>query len=700
MAHARRRKLIVTVGVASLTCTAMVSGMVGTQTAGATTSSRTPLSGTLLPAAARQHPMGTVATSDQVGFELVLKLPDAAGAQSLVQSVSSPGSASYRHYLTAAQWEAKFSPTASEVSTARQWLVSEGFKVGATAKDRITIAASGTAAQVESAFGTGLENYKLNGQTVRLATSEMSVPTALAGSVVGALGVNQNLAVTGAASDSAARTVASRPSATPSQDPPAPAAFITAPPCGSYYGAASTTPSPAFGHGYPATVPDTVCGYKPAQFRSAYSVGSATTGKGVTVAIIDAYDSATIAADATQYFNQNDKSDPFANADFSQIDQTPFDDQAECGASGWLTEQAIDVEAVHSTAPNAHIVYVGAQDCTDTGLFGAEQTVIDNGLANVVSNSWGDTGGDLLSDIATRTAFDDVFMLADSTGMTIQFSTGDDGDNFDLLGLSAANYPASSPFVTAVGGTDLQIGANGQRTGELGWATGRSFKCTANVEGDLPGCSASTVNTWLPVSLDGGSGGFTSYNYTEPFYQVPVVPSSLALRNENILGPTPARVIPDISLDADAATGFLIGLHETFPNGTVRYGQTRFGGTSLASPLLAGVIADADQAAGVSAGFINPAIYKLDSVPGAIFDVVPGGKQAQYRVDHAFSFVSGATGLVDQFREITYEGVVTYCDETGNCASRPNTLSTAKGYDSMTGLGSIGNNFIADLASS
>jgi subtilase family serine protease len=390
MARRRRRGLMALVGVAGLSSTAIVSGMVGAQTAGAATSSRIPLKGTLISAAARQHPMGAVAKSAQVTFELVLKLPDAAGAQSLVQSISSPGSASYRHYLTAAQWESRFSPTASEVNGARQWLVSEGFKVGATSKDRITISASGTAAQVESAFGTGLENYQLNGQTVRLATTEMSVPASMADSVVGALGVNQNIAMPADASDSAASTVASLPSATPSQDPPAPAAFITAPPCGSYYGAKTETVTPAFGHGYPATVPDQVCGYKPAQLRSAYSVGSATTGKGVTVAIIDAYDSSTIASDATQYFNMNDPGDPFANANFSQLDMTPFDDETECAASGWLTEQAIDVEAVHSMAPDANILYVGAQDCTDTGLFNAEQDVIDNGLANVVTNSWGD----------------------------------------------------------------------------------------------------------------------------------------------------------------------------------------------------------------------------------------------------------------------------------------------------------------------
>jgi subtilase family serine protease len=693
----RMSAAVVTTG--ALLCLASVSGIVAASPAGAATSSQTPLAGSLVPAADRQAPAGAVAKSASVDFEMVLKLSDAAGAQALLQAVSTPGGASYRQYLTAAQWESKYSPTTSQVNSVSSWLRSEGFTVGAVSKDRITISASGTAAQVEKAFSTGLQYYKVNGHVVRLATSQMSVPASVGASVVGTMGINQSIAEPPSAvkSTSTAASPSASTLAPDSRFPPAPPAFITAPPCGTYYGQKTTTVQPPFGNGYPATVPDQVCGYKPPQFRSAYHVGSGATGKGVTVAIIDAYGSATIASDATRYFTLNDPGNPFANAHFSQLLTTPFDDESVCDPSSWLVEQAIDVEAVHSTAPNANILYVGAQDC-ENGLFNAEQNVIDNGLANVVTNSWGDTGGDLLDDVATRTAYDELFLLAGGTGMTIQFSTGDDGDNFDLLGVSAADYPASSPYVTAVGGTTLQIGANGKQTGQLGWATGRSFKCTANVENALPGCTASTVNTWLPVTYDGGSGGFTSYNYTQPYYQAPVVPASLATRNEFIIGPTPARVIPDISMDADPATGFLIGLTETFPDGSVVYGQTRYGGTSLASPLLAGVIADADQAAGVPLGFINPAIYRLDSVSGAIDDILPGGLQAQYRTDHAFTYISGAKGFIYSFREITYEGTITYCDATGNCATRPNTLSTAPGYDSMTGLGSIGPDFIPDLA--
>ena len=696
----RWRTSSVAVCAATIVCLTTVVAVSGASVAGAATrqSGRFILAGTAASSAALEHPDGSVVKSTRVSFDLVMQLRDASGAAALVQAVSTPGSARYRHYLTATQWEARFSPTAKQVNAARAWLKSEGFTVGATSKDRITISASGTVGQVEKAFETRLGFYKVDGKKVMQASTTLSVPSAIGHSVVGALGIDQAIATPAVASEMSA----TKASAKAPNFPKAPYAFITSKPCNSYYGESSE--SETFGHGYPSSVPIEVCGYKPAQLRSAYGITPAETGAGQTIAIIDAYGSSTIDADATQYFATNDPTDPFSNANFSQIDMSPFNDKGECGASGWSTEQAIDVESAHSMATNANILYVGAQDCLDSGLFAAEQDVVDNGLANVVTNSWADTGGDLFTDSATKTAYDDLFMLADTSGITVQFSTGDDGDDFSVLGMSTANYPSESPYVTGVGGTSLEIGSSGQQIGDQGWATGRAFECTANIVDDLPGCTSSTVGTFEPASYDGGSGGFTSYNYTQPWYQSSAVPSSLSLRNEAITGPTPMRVIPDISLDADPSTGFLIGLHEIFPNGTVKYGQTRYGGTSLASPLLAGVIADVDQtsvdAGGVDVGFINPTIYQLDNTAGAIQDILPAGKQGEWRVDHAFTYIAGGTGTISQFRELTYTGKLVYCDGTGNCAVRKNTLTVTPGYDSMTGLGSIGPDFVSDLASS
>lgn len=690
-------------------CAGTLIVTVGAQAANASSPGRHVLAGTAGPASARQHPVGAVDRASVTSFDLVLQMRDPSAAQALVTAIATPGSASYHHYITAAQWEARFSPTAAQVAQATQWLHSNGFTVGAVSKDRLTIDASGTAAQVESAFGTTLENYRVGSHTEAMASSDLSVPDAVAGVIAGAVGINQTVAIpahTGEPDIPGSSNATGAASSASGKFPPPPAAFLTHPPCGAYYGAASTTVSPPFGNGYPSTVPDVVCGYEPGQLRSAYGATSSATGRGVTVAIIDAYGSATIAQDATQYFENTDPGNPFSKAQFSQIDKTPFNDEAECAASSWETEQAIDVEAVHSMAPNAQILYVGAKNCIN-GLFKAEQDVIDNGLANVVTNSWGDTGGDLLDDVSTRTAYDDLFLLADATGITVQFSTGDDGDNFYLLGVSAADYPASSPYVTAVGGTTLKIGAAGHRFGELGWDTGRSFLCTANLVGFVPGCTSSTLNTWLPASPDGSSGGYTSYNYTQPSYQAPVVPTSLSERNSPILGPVPMRVIPDISLDADPGTGFLIGLTQTLPSGQSEYTQTRYGGTSLASPLLAGIVADADQAAGTPLGFINPALYRMDVAdPASILDILPAGDQGNFREDYAgplgldFTNSSGATatGVAESYRELYYDGLEVYCDGTGNCASRPETQSAAPGYDSLTGLGSPGADFIDTLA--
>jgi subtilase family serine protease len=653
-------------------------------------SGKAALRGTAAPSAARKHFVGSVARSSRVNFDLVLKLRNLRGAEALVKAVSTPGSASYHRYISAGRWEARFSPTAAQVGKARRWLRSQGFKVGAASRDRMTIAASGSAAQVERAFSTGLKRYRLMGHTVRLATRDFTVPAPLAGIVSGAMGINQTVAVTAASGSPSTRAGSG---ATGINYPPPPPAFIVAKPCGAYYAAKHETLKPPFGHGYPKTVPIVVCGYKPAQFRSAYGIRSTQTGAGARVAIVDAYDSARIRSDATRYFKLNDPGNPFANAHFTHHDLAPFTQQSLCGASGWLTEQAIDVEAVHAMATHARIHYVGAKSCLNTDLYNADDYVVTHHLADVVTNSWSDPAGDVFDSPSDRAAFDHLFIEAAARGIGFQYSSGDDGDNFDLAGISAPGYPSDSPYVTGVGGTTLKINASGKRVGELGWNTGRAFFCSPNAVGVL--CTKQQLGHWLPPAADGESGGYTSYNYPLPSYQKGIVPASLSTRNSPVVGPTPMRVIPDISLDADPGTGFLIGLTETFPNG-VRYGQTRYGGTSLASPLLAGVIADVDQVAGRSMGFLNPALYALaKNKPTAIEDVLPEkGKQANYRVDHANQIVPGAKGYFRQVRELYYPGPEVYCDGTGNCATRPNTLTVSKGYDALTGLGAPGTNFV------
>ena len=105
----------------------------------AASSSTTVLGGTLSSAATRAHFAGALNGAGSVSFDLVMSLRDAAGAAALASAVSTPGSASYRHYLTAAQWEARFSPTLSTIATVKAWLQQEGLQVGAVPADRMTI---------------------------------------------------------------------------------------------------------------------------------------------------------------------------------------------------------------------------------------------------------------------------------------------------------------------------------------------------------------------------------------------------------------------------------------------------------------------------------------------------------------------------------------------------------------------------------
>jgi subtilase family serine protease len=654
------------------------------------------LRGTLAPARERARAAGTVAGTSQVSFDLTLALRNAAAAQAFVRQVSAPGSAEFHHYLSDAQWVSRFGPTQAAVAKAESWLRQQGFAVGSVAKDRLYVTATGTALRVERAFGVKLGYYEVNGHKVRLANGTMTVPSSLAGVVAGTVGVNQYVATPGLAQ---AGDATAAQAAGPAREPPPPAGFRNPQPCSAFWGQKiDTKDSGQLYQPYTHPLPYDICGYKPAQMRGAYglagSVAKGNDGSGVTIAITDAYDSPTLLSDAQHYFRLNDPAHPLESSQFTNLAPAAVDDQGPCSGSGWYGEQALDVESSHTMAPGANIQYVGAKDCLDDSLLAAVNTAVTSG-ASIVTNSWDDVTGDVFTDAATKAAFDNTFMLAASTGVSVLYCSHDFGDNFASFGMFAQNYPATSSFVTAVGGTALEVNARNARQAEYGWSTARQVLC----ESKARSCGSATAPA-SPLGYDDGGAGGTSYVYTQPFYQKGVVPMALALRNEAFNGLVPYRVVPDISMDGDPQTGFLIGLTQTFPNGTY-YDQFKEGGTSLSSPLLAGVIADADQAAGTPLGFLNPILYKAwTATPTAYYDVVRPASfhsAAVIRVDYA-NAVNASGGFIMSMRPLNYQGPETYCDGTGHCMTGNVTLATRPGFDSMTGLGSAGAKFVATLA--
>jgi subtilase family serine protease len=659
-----------------------------------------------------------------VEFTVGLEPSDPAGAVAFARAVSDPTSGSYRRFLTAAQWEKRFSPAKASVDAVSAWLSSQGIAVEGVSPDRMTIQASASAATIERAFGTGLAQYSLRGKTLRASTSALSVPAAIAPLISGVSGVNQRLnkptalkgsdlseaeangAVEAGASPQSAPKISARAKKKAGKEIPQPPGFRNAPPCSSYYGQASDTSDPPYGGGFPSPLPYAPCGYTPPQLQSAYGLTSqiagGVDGRGVTVAIVDAYASPTLFADAQQYSSRNQPSQVLQSSQYSQLLAKKFTNVNFCEASEWFGEQTLDVEAVHATAPGAHILYVGAKNC-EAAMFEAVQQVVDGHLADIITNSWGDGGGDVLDSAGTRHAFDNVLLMAAGTGIGVQFSSGDEGDEFTTLGATVADYPSSSPYQTAVGGTSLQVGQAGERLGELGWSTSLSELCTTLLlEEEFPGCTKGKLNSWLPKApgeYDYGSGGGTSYVYPEPYYQQGVVPAALANRNKKTTKES-NRVEPDVSMDADPTTGMLVGETQAFPDGTY-YDQYRIGGTSLSSPLFAGVMADADQAAGTPLGFVNPLLYRLAAAPaayaGTYYDVVPAGQQADVRNDY-LDETDASEGVLTSVRVLDFEGREQFCKKPNKCSSQKVALNATPGFDSMTGIGAPGDGLIAALA--
>ena len=583
------------------------------------------------------------------------------------------------------------------------WLQSQGVSVHGVTPDRMTIQASAPAATIEKAFGSALGEFSADGHVVRLAKRALTAPSSIAPLISGVVGVDQGVVqpegLIGADIPGAKRSAARAGSLIPP-------AFVVGKPCSTYYGQKLDTTDPPYGKGYPEPLPYAPCGYTPSQLQSAYGISGAVAGgingKGVKVAIVDALASPTLYADAHQYSENNQPGATLEKSQFSELLDKPFEVTEECIAEEeWADEQHLDVESVHAIAPGAKILYVGAKTCSLPALESAVQQVVDGHLASIVTDSWGNIA--TLEPEEARKAFDNVLMMADGTGVGVQFSSGDEGDEFISVGVNTPDYPASSPYATAVGGTSLEVGKHGERLGEFGWSTGRSVLCTELLEElEYPGCTSSKLETWLPGppgEYDYGGGGGTSLYYAEPSYQEAVVPAALAERYSAITGMR-NRVVPDISMDADPSTGFRIGETQEFPGGP-RYNEYRLGGTSLSSPLLAGEMADADQAAGKALGFVNPLLYKLASLPAtyekAFFDVVPGGKQALARIDY-LNGINAREGVLTSVRTIEDEGKQEYCDETGSCEKEKNILTTAPGFDSMTGIGTPGAGFLAEVS--
>jgi subtilase family serine protease len=593
---------------------------------------RTTLKGSVPPWANSANSTGAADPNGNVGFRVYLGWKGSDAAAALARSVSDPNSSSYGKYLTPAQFRKQFAPSHAEVNAVHAWLRSQGFTVAYTPTNNHYVAAEGTVAQAQTAFGTQFGMYAVNGKSVRSPSGDVSIPSSLAGSVSGVIGLDESA------------VFVETDHAVDKNAPPS-GGFRNAPPLSTFW--AELVSPYAYPAGFtdvaaPATASWTVKGYTPAQIKGAYGISSAYDGAGQTVAVIDAYASPTILADVNQW--SVNRGLPTMNPSqlvqvvppgVYQRPQNPRQDP-----QAWYGEETLDVEAVHGMAPAAKIVFVGAPN-NHRDLDAAMNHVVDQHLAQIVTNSYG-FATELLPPGYVK-PFEDTLIQAAAEGIGVYFSSGDAGDETSRFGFATTEWPTSSPWVTAVGGTSLGVSQANTRALETGWGTS-TYNCDTTT-------LACTRTGWLY-----GAGGGVSRLFAEPWYQ-----SDAGLSFSG-------RGVPDVAALGDPQTGFLVGQTQTFPEG-VSYDEYRIGGTSLSSPIFAGLMALADQAAGTPHGFANPAFY---THPGAFYDVL-SVKTAVARRNFV-NDVDASAGTVDRLR--------TFDDYSGSP-----TQSTHSGWDNVTGLG-------------
>lgn len=636
---------------AALACTAA-----GTASA-ATAASSTPNVARWLTNATKS---GTASASQTVDIAVNLKLSNSAALKAFVASVSSPKSKNYGQYLTSHELS-QYAANAADVAAVKTLLETAGMTKVTVGPLGAYITATATVAQLKSTFKVSQDLYAYKGLTLRANKEEPTLPKALVGKVVYIEGLNQTTALRKhfnrsvqreaelvapsaralSAEAAAVSDAATAGASTSAITPPPVAANLPSPYCNYDYGtgvltATLSTPADVYG----ASVPWLNCGYTPGQIRDAYGFKKTKyDGTGITVAIVDAYASPTLLADGQKYATKHNLTPLVFGKNF-KLDIPAgiygVDPSETCGPYGWWGEQSLDLAAVHGSAPGANILYVGSRDC-DVSLDVALYNVLYKHAADVVTNSYGYNGEAI--NPGQQASDDQAFLVAAAQGITVLFSSGDDGDVAAINGVASGAWPATSSYVTGVGGTTLLLGQNGAKS-EYGWGTYRAYLTDVAVKSAksvITSGVAQVTNfgvTYDDFSYYSGAGGGISLLEFQPAYQAGIVPNALATTLNLASGlteplPYPQRVSPDIALVADPYTGYLIGESFTIANdkfadagctktsGTTEYCEIGYGGTSLSSPLMAGVAAVLNQKRKETGepllGFANPLLYYIGS---------------------------------------------------------------------------------------
>jgi kumamolisin len=359
---------------------------------------------------------GAVSAAKRISVAISLTPRNDKSLDTFIANVSNPRSSSYGHYLTKAQFAARFGRTDAEVKQVKDFLRAQGLTVGKVHSGNLLVDASGTAAQLEKAFGTKLSTWKdaKSGRAFYANETAPTLPTGIAGLVSDVTGLNNRAQL-------------------------------------HHQGSAKVNP-----HNGPGG------GYTPAQIKGGYNVSSTYTGSGQKIALLefDGFAQSNI----TKY-----------DTNYSLGSPTPTVSKVD-GGSGALgdgqVEVELDIEVLHAIAPKANVtVFEGPN--SDAGEVDTYQAIVDSGIPTT-SISWGASESQRTT--SNINAVDAVFKAGAAEGLGFYAASGDDGSDDAGDGTTTVDYPASDPYVTGVGGTTLTVTSANAWSKETAWSGGGGGK--------------------------------------------------------------------------------------------------------------------------------------------------------------------------------------------------------------------------------
>jgi hypothetical protein len=594
---------------------------------------------------------GPVESSMKLNGLTLLTVPSPAQQRALTKLLAdqqNPHSASYHKWLKPIQYADRFGLSSNDLNKIAAWLQSQGFTVTGTARARNWIRFSGTAAQVERTFATEIHNFTANGESHFANTTPISIPSALSGIVTGIRGLNNFPLKSNLARRSPAYTTSNGN------------LFLAPGDIATIYDFSTLIQNGTDGSGVTLAVIGETDIYLNDlnDFRNGFSLNNAISNCSVNS-------------------NNTIKSCTAGNFQYVYADSDSGTDPGSVDSLGDdLPEADLDLEWSNAAARNATLAYVNAPL---TGIYTSLYTAIDN--ADIIGESvitLSYTAPCELAEIGYFDSDEAELQLAASEGVTFINSAGDTGaaecdfgNNLAVYGY-AAGYPASSQWTTGVGGTSVPVidpneytdtywnpsngSYGGSATGyipEQAWNDSEEFglycPSTSGHSCDIEGVTVtnwSTAQTAIGISAGGGGesncvttddNGVCNSGFPRPSWQSGISETSI---NPSAFGvtTTPARLTPDVSLLASPNfPGYIVCTADNEIGGsgstsscsggiadaltgcaTGNFPCSVFGGTSVASPVFAGIVTLLNQylvAKGVQStpglGPINSTLYTL-----------------------------------------------------------------------------------------